>query len=146
MTVVDSDAIRLASIASRWTPTSPVPYGRKLPDGSIKRCSPAIFNRGDFVDVTAAIDIASIGRAPKDRKTNVHFSFTRVVRLLTGDELTEVSIVLILVDSLASSCTCYRYLDKPYRIHRRSNLSKMIDWPSKMNVPKNTMTQLSLYT
>lgn len=140
MTVVDSDAVRLASIASRWTPTSPVPYGRKLPDGSIKRCSPAIFNRGDFVDVTAAIDIASIGRSPKDRKTNVHFSFTRVVRLLTGDELTEVSIVLILVDSFTLTSTRYRYLGKPYQIHRRFNVSRMIDWPLKMIALKNTMT------
>lgn len=92
ISVVDSDGARLASISNRWAPSPPTPYGRKMPDGSIKKCSPAVFNRGDFVDVTAAIDIASIGRSVRERKTNVHFSFTRVVRLLTANEMTEVSL------------------------------------------------------
>ncbi|EIM79106.1 uncharacterized protein STEHIDRAFT_116789 [Stereum hirsutum FP-91666 SS1] len=87
---LDSDEARLAAMASRWTPTVSPPYGRKLGDGSIKKTNPAVFNRGDFVDVTAAIEIASIGRAAKDRKTNVHFTFTRVVRLLTAYDLNEI--------------------------------------------------------
>lgn len=109
MTVVDSDEARLASIASRWTPTTQTPYGRKLQDGSIKRCSSAIFNRGDFVDVTAAMDIASIGRSPRERRTNVHFSFTRVVRLLAADELTQVSSLIILINS-SLTYVFHRYL------------------------------------
>ncbi|EIM87298.1 uncharacterized protein STEHIDRAFT_110545 [Stereum hirsutum FP-91666 SS1] len=88
MSTADSDETRLASICNRWIPSPPPPYGRKLDNGSIKRTSPAVFNRGDFVDVTAAIEIASIGRSIRDRKTDVHFTFTRIVRLHTAEELT----------------------------------------------------------
>lgn len=52
-----------------------------------------IINPGDFVDVTATIDIVSIGKHPREKKTNVHFAFTRVVRLISGQDLAEVSCV-----------------------------------------------------
>lgn len=87
---LDSDETRLASIASRWIPATQPHYGRRMADGYIKKTNPAVFNRGDFVDVTAAIEIASLGRSARERKTNVHFTFTRIVRLLTAEDLDEV--------------------------------------------------------
>lgn len=49
-----------------------------------------IIEPGDFVDVTATLDIVSIGRKPKDRRTDIHFAFTRIIRLMSRDDLGKV--------------------------------------------------------
>lgn len=46
-----------------------------------------IIGPGDFVDITATVDIVSVGRHIQDKRTDVHFAFTRVVRLLAAQDL-----------------------------------------------------------
>lgn len=88
--VDDTDDAQLRAVSSRWILSPQAAFARKLGDASLKRCSPMIIESGDFVDVTATLDIVSIGRKPRDRRTDIHFAFTRIIRLMSRDNLVKV--------------------------------------------------------
>lgn len=62
-----------------------------MENGDIVACSPLVLSVGDFVDVTATIDISYRG----DSGVSVHLAFNRVVRLATAGEIPSVSLSLL---------------------------------------------------
>lgn len=87
----NTDESRLESISSRWGTMPSATYARKMADGALKRCSAMVISPGDFVDVTATVDIVSVRKGLGGKTIDVHFAFTRVVRLLPNQELLNVS-------------------------------------------------------
>lgn len=139
-----TDEERLEAISCRWRPIPPATYARKLDDDSLRRCSAMVISPGDFVDVTATVDIVSVGKHVRDKRTHVHFAFTRVVRLLPDKDLIEVSESERRVYHPNSYLFEYRCVD-PRQLPRhksRRHLFTRTGYPSKITSGAQRMFRL----
>ncbi|KAI0054357.1 hypothetical protein BV25DRAFT_1769545, partial [Artomyces pyxidatus] len=57
LTYMDDPSGTAGAMHKQWRVTNRIAFGRKMDDGGIERCSHHLFNPGDFIDVTARIDI-----------------------------------------------------------------------------------------
>lgn len=80
----------LVSISTKWRLDGSTAFGRRTNAGSVRACSPLIYTTGDFVDVTAVLDIATLMKNGLT-KSKVHLSFTRVIQLCPADKVPSVS-------------------------------------------------------
>ncbi|KAI0055003.1 hypothetical protein BV25DRAFT_1786089, partial [Artomyces pyxidatus] len=60
LTFMDDPTGAAASIDNQWRITTKINFGQKRSDGGVERCSHHVLCPGDFVDVTAKIDIANV--------------------------------------------------------------------------------------
>lgn len=83
---MDSD---LVAISSRWRLDASTAFGRRIPGGSVRVCSPLVYSAGDFMDITAILDIATITKNGVT-KSKIHLGFTRVIQLCQADKVSSV--------------------------------------------------------
>lgn len=80
----------LAAINAKWRLDTSAVFGRRSSAGTLRACSPLTFSVGDFVDVTAILDIATITKNGQN-KSKVHFGFTSLIQLCAANRVELVS-------------------------------------------------------
>ncbi|KAI0054377.1 hypothetical protein BV25DRAFT_1817153, partial [Artomyces pyxidatus] len=75
-----------------WRVTTKLDLGRKTAEGRAERCNHLLFSPGDFVDVTARVDIANIRSTGNVPSVKVFLAPLAVVQLCKQEEVAEVSV------------------------------------------------------
>ncbi|KAI0062087.1 hypothetical protein BV25DRAFT_1916378 [Artomyces pyxidatus] len=89
LTAIDDPTGQTASFARQWRVTSKIALGRKVATGKVERCSPLVFSYGDFVDVTARVDIANVTTENDVPTVKVFFAPVTVIQLCKADDVPE---------------------------------------------------------
>ncbi|KAI0066308.1 hypothetical protein BV25DRAFT_1797647, partial [Artomyces pyxidatus] len=98
----DPDGV-VASMHRFWRVTEKIGLGRKLSNGHVERCSHLVFGSGDFVDVTARIEIANVQTEHGVPTVKVFLSPVTVVQLCKAKNVQEVRAATRLHQFLANN-------------------------------------------
>ncbi|KAI0059790.1 hypothetical protein BV25DRAFT_1782880, partial [Artomyces pyxidatus] len=79
LTGVDDPYGRADAVIDSWRVVEKIAFGRQTADGRLERCNPLIFRSGDFVDVSAKVDIINIRTKRGVPTIAVHMAPVRVI-------------------------------------------------------------------
>ncbi len=70
-------------VHDEWRIVDTIKLGRKDENGKVSSCAPAIFNRGDFVEVLATLEIFE----GNGNNVKVHFCPEAIIRMVRADNV-----------------------------------------------------------
>ncbi|KAI0050692.1 hypothetical protein FA95DRAFT_1603329 [Auriscalpium vulgare] len=89
LTAADDILGNARAIDRQWRVVDKIKFGRRLTSGRVRTCNPLEFKDGDFVDVTATIEIASIRGRSGSSTAVMHCVPTTVIRLCPAADVPE---------------------------------------------------------
>jgi hypothetical protein len=92
-------------MATSWRCIAKPHFAQRFESSRMARCTPLIFNDGDFVDVSFSIDISSFVNKKGNRQVNTYFNIEQVVQLRTVDQVSDVCFAFSLIPD-KSMLTC----------------------------------------
>ncbi|KAI0063885.1 hypothetical protein BV25DRAFT_1914943 [Artomyces pyxidatus] len=105
LTPLDDPTGEAAAVSQNWRVTSKISFGKKTADGGVQRCSYHILGPGDFVDVTARIDIASVHTEYNVPTIKVFLAPITIVQMCRAEDVPQVMGVEVVSQALDTDTT-----------------------------------------
>ncbi|KAI0062395.1 hypothetical protein BV25DRAFT_1915946 [Artomyces pyxidatus] len=89
LSIMDDPTRQAASVSKFWRVTTKIAFGRKTIEGRVERCNHRAFSPGDFIDVTARIDIANVRTKYDVNTLKVFLAPITIVQLCKAEDVNQ---------------------------------------------------------